>query len=88
MIRTKSKIYAEANDPNTVTSLAAIVNNKWLRGKQLKRISNYTPGPNAILVIDELGRVSRLVMTGQVNKFIGTDAEGNIVLLDRSEISD
>lgn len=88
MIRTKSKIYGELNDPNTVTSNIATQNNKFLIGDGLKKLITYTPGPNTILIVDALGRVGRLMLTGQTNKYIGTDGDGNIVLIDRSEFSD
>lgn len=88
MIRTKSRIYGELNDPDTIESSATITVNKWLRGGGNKTISGFTPGPNVVLVTDGNGNISSLSLIGQYNKFICTDDEGNIVLIDGSEISD
>jgi len=88
MIRTKSRVYGETNDPNTVESSGTITVNKWLRGGGNKTISGFTPGANHILITTGTGTISSISLVGQFNKLIGTDEDGNIVLIDRGEIDD
>lgn len=83
MIRTKTKIYAETNDPDTVLAGLTPANNKWITGAGNKLISSYDPGPNRILITDGAGGITALNFNGQSNKLIATDASGNIVLIDR-----
>jgi len=85
MIRTRSKIYGEANDSNTVEATHTTTVNKWLKGRGNKTIGGHIPGSNQILITDGSGNMSTLSLIGQFNKFIGTDDEGNIILVDRSE---
>ena len=86
MIRTKRKVYAEANDPNTVVLGLTPPVNKWITGNGNKQIVSYTPGANKILATDGLGNLAVLNFSGAANKLIGTDEEGNLVLFDRSAL--
>lgn len=86
MIRTKHKIYGEPNDPRTVvftdsvftgTYLVVGTGNKGIRRLQVPR--------NSILISNTGdGQISYLTLGP--NQVIGTDAEGNIVALSRSEV--
>lgn len=84
MIRTKTKIYGETNHPDTVLSSATIAVDKWLVGAGNKSVVGLTPGPNQILITNGDGTISVLDFNGQSNKLIGTNANGDIVLVDRS----
>jgi len=83
MIRTKEKILGEINNPDTVTLPVTVTVNKFLTGNGNKTITNFTPGPNKLLITDGNGNLTTLDFSGQTNKIIGTDASGNIVLVDR-----
>lgn len=90
-VRTKSKIYGETVHEDAVTSQQPdIVVNRFVIGDGVKEIREFIPGPNTILVsfgslgggtiVD--GTISMLDFHGQTNKVIGTDENGNIVLLE------
>lgn len=87
MIRTKTKIFAEENNPNTV--LSPVLNSPpitptLLSGETSNSIKPVSPETGVrIYIADSEGKVKLLHLTGS-NKAIGTDANGNIVLLDRS----
>ena len=86
MIRTKDKIYAEPNDPNTVVSNGSLTPNKYVVGNGNKGVKTFAPGPNCILITDGVGGISALSFNGLANRAIATDETGNIVLIDRASI--
>lgn len=83
MIRSKTKIYGELNDPNTVIMPATSGNNRLLRGNDMRMLVPLQVGDKRLIIVQD-GIVSGLNYGTQPNKVIGTDGEGNIVLLDRS----
>lgn len=82
MVRTKSKIYAETVHPDTLTAATEITVDQFVVGKGLTEIEGFNPGPNAILISNGDGTINVLSFNGQANKVIGTDDDGNIVLLE------
>ena len=48
----------------------------------IKKIKVFDPGPNTILISNGDGTVNVLSFNGQANKVIGTDANGNIALVE------
>ena len=87
MIRTATKIYAEANDPNTVIGNNILTANRYVVGNGNKGVKSFSPGPNCILITDGLGGVTTLSFNGLANRAIATDSTGNIILIDRSTIT-
>ena len=89
MIRTKNKILAEANDPNTVLSSGPILNNRLIVGAGNKSVkckySSLTS--NKLIVSTKTGSIKFISLAKGTDVIIGTDAKGEIVLYDRSEIS-
>lgn len=81
MIRDKNRIYGEMNDPNTVLASGTLAANKFLVGAGNKGVKTYAPGAKRVLTTDENGDVSSFEY-GTPNKAIGTDASGNLTLLD------
>jgi hypothetical protein len=65
-----------------VTSNATIVADYFLLGDNVKKMKGFDPGPNTILVSKGDGTMDVLSFNNQVNKVIGTDANGDIVLLE------
>jgi len=87
LIRTKNKIYGEINDPNTVLLSENSLADMWLIGKGNKAIGNYAPGANKILIIDNIDNIfylSTLTWYGQSDGLIGTDENGDIVLISKT----
>lgn len=87
MIRDKNKIYAEPNDPDTVLASNNLPSDVFVVGAGNKGIGSYSIPPNRILITNGSGEITYLDFNGQANKAIGTDASGNIVLIDRSELT-
>ena len=83
MIRSKTKIYGDLNDPNTVIMPATTGNNRLLLGNDMRTLVPLQLGDKRLIIVQD-GIVSGLNYGTQFNKVIGTDGEGNIVLLDRS----
>lgn len=81
-VRTKSKVYGETVHEDAVTSQTTIVVDRFVIGNGVKEIREFIPGPNTILVSLGDGTISMLDFHGQTNKLIGTDEDGNIVLLE------
>lgn len=89
MIRIRDKIYAENNDPNTVLRANTSHNpGGLLIGLGNKSVRNFSAPVNvpAIILISNNGTVTNLNLNGQINKVIGTDNDGNIVLIDRRDL--
>lgn len=87
MIKTNSRIYGEPNDPNTVIASTDLNINDTLNlivGNGNKGVKAYTPGSNKLIISNGDGTLGVLDL-GVANKAIGTDSEGNIVLIDREE---
>lgn len=84
MIRTRTKIYGEVNDPNTVEMATNTNSRSWVTSSGNKSITKIPAQTRRLLITDGDGNVATLNLTGQTNKVIGTDELGNIVLIDRS----
>lgn len=89
MIRTKNKILAEANDPDTVLLSGQIFNNRLVVGAGNKSVKcKYSAlAGNKLIVSTKTGSIKFISLAKGVDVVIGTDSEGEIVLYDRSEIS-
>lgn len=88
MIRTKSQIYGECNDPNTVIT-AEGRNGNLVIGAGNKGVRRYV-GPEvasssfAILIVKN-GEVDVLIL-GSPDLVVGTNGSGEIVTIERSAI--
>lgn len=86
MVRTKSKIYGEPVNPDTVLAETVIPVDQFILGDGNKMIKGFDPGPNAIVVVkfdsNADGTISILRFHGLQNMVIGTDDNGDVVLLE------
>lgn len=83
MIRDKDRIYAEVNDPNTVLANGLLTNGQLVVGTGNKGVQTYTGSNKSLLYQDSSGNVNSLSYN-QANKLVGTDADGNLTLVDGS----
>ena len=88
MIRTKTKAYGEINNVNTVlhNTSQGISGFKLPIGKGNKSIGalEYSSSRNGLYIVKGNGEISVLPLLA--DKLIGTDADGNIVLIDSEDI--
>lgn len=82
MIRDKNKIYGEANDPNTVLAAGTLGVDRYIVGAGNKGVKQFAPGAKRILITGADGLAGSFAF-GTPNKAIGTDGNGNLVLLDQ-----
>ena len=83
MVRSKSKIYGEVNNPDTILADAVIDTDKFIVGSGNKGIELGILSPNQLLVINSDGTVTGLAL-GVANKAIATDGAGNVILIDKA----
>ena len=81
MIRDANKIYGERNDPNTVTADGTLADGNLMVGAGNKKIKPLTVSGKSLLYTDG-SKVLKSFPYGTPNKQIGTDANGNLALLD------
>lgn len=81
MIRDANKIYGERNDPNTVTADGTLADGNLMVGAGNKKIKPLTVSGKSLLYTDG-SKVLNSFPYGTPNKQIGTDASGNLALLD------
>lgn len=86
MIRTKDKILAEVNDPNTVLSTTSLTINGLICGVGNKAVIDYTPSGNKVLIVSRKNGSLYPLHINKPNVVIGTDSEGEITLYDRSDV--
>lgn len=81
MIRDKTKIYGEPNDPNTVLANGLLNSGNLIIGDGGKKIKEFV-APNKSLIYGTGSGIASFDY-GVANKIIGTDANGNLVLKDQ-----
>ena len=81
MIRDANKIYGEKNDPNTVTADGTLSNGALILGAGNKKIKEFVMLGKGLLYTDG-SKVLKSFPYGTPNKASGTDANGNLALLD------
>lgn len=81
MIRDANKIYGEKNDPNTVTADGTLSNGALMLGAGNKKLKEFAMLGKGLLYTDG-SKVLKSFPYGTPNKRIGTDANGNLALLD------
>ena len=86
MIRTKDKILAEPNDPNTVLSMTGLTTNGLIRGVGNKAVADYTPSNSKVLIVSRKDGSLYPLHINKPNVVIGTNSEGEITLYDRSDV--
>lgn len=86
MIRDNNRIYGEMNDPNTVLASGTLTANRYVVGAGNKGVKTVSPGAKRIMTTDSSGNVASFAF-GTPNKAVGTDANGNLVLLDIAQES-
>lgn len=84
MIRDANKIYGEKNDPNTVTADGTLSNGALMLGAGNKKIKEFVMLGKGLLYTDG-SKVLKSFPYGTPNKAIGTDANGNLALLDMAQ---
>lgn len=84
MIRDANKIYGEKNDPNTVTADGTLSNGALMLGAGNKKIKEFVMLGKGLLYTDG-SKVLKSFKYGTPNKAIGTDANGNLALLDMAQ---
>lgn len=84
MIRDANKIYGEKNDPNTVTADGTLSNGALMLGAGNKKIKEFVMLGKGLLYTDG-SRALKSFQYGTPNKAIGTDANGNLALLDMAQ---
>lgn len=84
MIRDANKIYGEKNDPNTVTADGTLSNGAIMLGAGNKKIKEFVMLGKGLLYTDG-SKVLKSFQYGTPNKAIGTDANGNLALLDMAQ---
>lgn len=88
MIRTKDKVFGEANDPNTVLAPNTLNQDVLVVGNNNKAVrfaGNYNIMPGKVFITKD-GDLTSIDYSNKPNKVIGTDETGKIVLIDRSEL--
>lgn len=89
MIRNRNKVFAEINDPDTITydDEGYIDDQRFAMGAGWKKImtTGYLHEPNRLMILGPGGTLTSL--SYRRNVFIGTDEDGNIVLVDKGEIA-
>jgi len=80
MIRDNIKIYAEANDPNTVATGNTLTSNKYLQGAGGRDISAFDPAAVGIQIMTAANQLGSFAPIGP-NRILGTDASGNLTWL-------
>ena len=83
MIRTKTKILGEPNNPTAVSMDKNIVSG-WAIGAGNKKVKTTSKPVTSKLFIIKNGILSELTLSS--NKAIATDANGNIILINRSDV--
>lgn len=86
MIRTKDKVLAEPNDPNTILSTKSLTAGSIVAGDGNKAIKSFEPSTNRVLLISKKDGTLATLSLNKPNIFIGTDSNGEVVLYDRSEV--
>lgn len=84
MIRDANKIYGEKNDPNTVTADGTLSNGALMLGAGNKKIKEFVMLGKGLLYTDG-SKELKSFQYGTPNKAIGTDASGNLALLDMAQ---
>ena len=88
MIRDKTKIYGEPNDPNTVLLEGNITGENLMIGAGGRKIKEFVV-PNKSLIITGSGTSGnhdlKAFNYNLANKIIGTDANGDLVLKDQTK---
>ena len=84
MIRDANKIYGEKNDPNTVTADGTLSNGALMLGAGNKKIKEFVMLGKGLLYTDG-SKALKSFPYGTPNKAIGTDANGNLALLDMAQ---
>ena len=84
MIRDANKIYGEKNDPNTVTADGTLSNGALMLGAGNKKIKEFVMLGKGLLYTDG-SKELKSFQYGTPNKAIGTDANGNLALLDMAQ---
>lgn len=84
MIRDANKIYGEKNDPNTVTADGTLSNGALMLGAGNKKIKEFVMLGKGLLYTDGSKELKSFPY-GTPNKAIGTDANGNLALLDMAQ---
>lgn len=84
MIRDANKIYGEKNDPNTVTTDGTLSNGAIMLGAGNKKIKEFVMLGKGLLYTDG-SKELKSFQYGTPNKAIGTDASGNLALLDMAQ---
>lgn len=82
MIRDKTKIYGEPNDPNTVLAEEVLTTGKLLIGAGNKKVKVLDLVGKQLIYQNSSGIASGFNYN-VANKIIGTDANGNLVLKDQ-----
>lgn len=81
MIRTRTKIYGERNDPNTV--LGTNLTDQLVVGAGNKGVKTFAPGPTQLFIVNN-GIISSVQLSP--NKIIATNDNNEIVLIDSEEV--
>lgn len=81
MIRSKLKIFGEANDPNTVLATGTLTNDQLVVGAGNKGIKSFIPGARKLLYTNASGELKAFDYSTP-NKLIGTNSTGDLILKD------
>jgi hypothetical protein len=81
MIRDSRGILGEVNDPNTVLASGTLTSDHYVVGAGNKGVKIFSPGANRLIVTNTAGVASGFAF-GTANKVIGTNASGQLTLLD------
>lgn len=81
MIRGKDKVYGERNDPETVIAVTPLEDGYPVVGAGNHGVKTVNLGPKRLLYGDTLGKLTGLPFNTP-NKVIGTNAQGELTLLD------
>lgn len=87
MVRTKEKILAEPNDPNTILCPNRyLIEDGLVVGNGNKAINFFHHQIGRVLLVSRKDGTLTTLRLDQPNKVVGTDSNGEIVLYDRSDI--
>lgn len=86
MVRTKEKVLAEPNDPNTILANENLIEGGLIIGKGNQGIQSFEHSLNRVLLVSKKDGTLTTLRLDQPNKVVGTDSNGEIVLYDRSDI--
>lgn len=86
MIRSKNKIYGEANHEETVISVGTLTAHRYVIFDNEKRLKIFSPGNKRIMITNSLGEADSFVYTNGFNAYVGTNGLGQLKFYEKTTL--